>query len=279
VAKRDAFHITSMSDYHQWPSLRAVTPTICGLLGIQPPTLCKIPPLEEVRQAAREMLKGLYVQKCLLYAPDAMGRRFRLRNSPMFEAVLHHAPIEVVLQSVVPPKTPVCFASMFTGAAPREHGIIQYAKPVLQCDTLFDALLRAEKRVAIVAVKDCSIDRIFRDRSLDYFSEKYDPDVTERVISLLTTDRHDFILAYHQGYDDTLHAETPYSEKALQAARNHVAGFARMAEAFDRHWERYRRMIVFAPDHGAHTDTITKQGTHGEDIPEDMELAHFYGIR
>jgi hypothetical protein len=68
-------------------------------------------------------------------------------------------------------------------------------------------------------------------------------------------------------------------EKALQAARNHVASFARMAEAFDKHWEHCSRMILFAPDHGAHIDPVTGHGTHDEDIPEDMELVHFHGLR
>jgi hypothetical protein len=37
---------------------------------------------------------------------------------------------------------------------------------VLACDTVFDALVRAGKKVAIVAVRDSSIDLIFRDLKL-----------------------------------------------------------------------------------------------------------------
>jgi predicted AlkP superfamily phosphohydrolase/phosphomutase len=72
----------------------------------------------------------------------------------LFREVVSFAPIEISLQSVTPPKTPVCFASLFTGAAPDQHGIRKYEKPVLKCDTLFDALIRAGKRGAIVAVRD-----------------------------------------------------------------------------------------------------------------------------
>jgi hypothetical protein len=218
------------------------------------------------------------VEKCLVFAPDAMGNHLYRHSPDVFEDVVRLAPVATRLQSVFPSVTPVCFASMFTGAAPAEHGVVQYEKPVLACDTLFDALLRAGKRVAIVAVKDCSIDRIFRGRALDYFSESYDPAVTKRVVSLLEAGRHDFILAYHQEYDDVMHATGPFSPQAVQAAKNNVAGFVRMVRAVDEHWRRYRRMIVFTPDHGAHWNAETGKGSHGLDIPDDMELNHFYGF-
>lgn len=168
---------------------------------------------------------------------------------------------------------------MFTGAAPDQHGIRKYEKPVLQCDTLFDALQRAGKRVAIVSVKGSSIDLIFRGRAIDYYSETYDPDVTKRVISLMKADRHEFILAYHQEYDDAMHKTGPFTEEALQAAKNNVRAFVSMNGAFDEYWQRYNRMVAFVPDHGGHMDDALGRGTHGADIAEDMELKHFYGFR
>jgi hypothetical protein len=44
------------------------------------------------------------------------------------------------------------------------------------------------------------------------------------------------------------------------------------------HYSKYNRAVVFAPDHGAHFDSQNKCGMHGKDIPEDMELRHFYAI-
>ena len=43
------------------------------------------------------------------------------------------------------PVTPVCFGTMYTGAQPAVHGIQKYEKPVIQIDTIFDALIRAGK--------------------------------------------------------------------------------------------------------------------------------------
>jgi hypothetical protein len=268
-----------MSDYHAWPTIQSVTPTLCRLLGIPPPALCNSQPLNKILNNSQKVLNGSNAQKCLVFAPDAIGNQLYELHPSLFAPVIGAASEEASLQSVVPPVTPTCFASMFTGAEPAQHGIQKHDKPVLKCDTLFDALVRANKRVAIAAVKGCSIDRIFRDRAMDYFSEDYDPDVTMRVLSLLKADQHSFILAYHQEYDDKMHTTTPFDPEAIQAARNNIAGFADIAEAFDRYWSKNDRIIVFAPDHGAHLDPAKGKGTHGIDIREDMELKHFYGFR
>jgi hypothetical protein len=218
------------------------------------------------------------INKCLIYAPDALGYDLCTAHPKFFDRVRAHAPNEVLVQSVVPSVTPVCFASMFTGAQPRVHGIQEYERPVLKCDTLFDALVRAGKRVALVAVKNSSIDLIFRNRSLSYFSEQYDPEVTARVIRLMEENNHDLILAYHQEYDDNLHRTTPFSAECLEALEKHIASFELLAKEFEHAWRNYSRALFFTPDHGGHVDTATGKGTHGLDIPEDMVVKHFMSL-
>jgi predicted AlkP superfamily pyrophosphatase or phosphodiesterase len=218
------------------------------------------------------------IEKCLLYAPDAIGAVFYKKYQTLFADIPQHAPIKATLCSVFPPKTPVCFASMFTGAMPDIHGIKEYKKPVLECDTLFDALIRGGKKVAIIAVTNSSIDCIFRNRNLDYFSEIYDEQVTNRTIQLIEANEHDFIVAYHQEYDDMLHKSTPESEGAIEAVKNHLDSFAKFAKHCESAWEKYNRLIMFAPDHGAHIDPDTGKGIHCKDIPEDMEIYHFYNV-
>ncbi len=145
--------------------ITAVTPTICKLVGIPPPELSTREVIQSVVDAARELIGGRPVEKCLVYAPDAIGEALVRDYAEDFRPVIELAPLRVSLRSVFPPKTPVCFASMFTGALPEAHGIRRYEKPVLSCDTLFDAFLRAGKRVAIVAVEESSISRIFLNRA------------------------------------------------------------------------------------------------------------------
>lgn len=257
-------------------TIQAVTPTLCRLLGLDPPALCAVPALDHVLAAAHARLGGARVERCLVYAPDAIGNHLQAGCPELFADVARLAPTPAPLRAVFPPKTPVCFASMFTGAPPADHGIRKYERPVLQCDTLFDALVRAGRRVAIVAVAESSIDQIFRGRDLDYVSERDDGGVTARAIALIEADRHEFILAYHQEYDDLLHETTPFSDSAIRAFRHHVSAFGALVDAADRFWAGHDRVIVFAPDHGAHVDPEILTGTHGDDIPQDMELRHFY---
>jgi hypothetical protein len=259
-------------------SIASVTPTICSLLGVKPPKDSGAQPIDSVLAEAAKRLKGRRVEKALIYAPDAIGEGLHRDYTKLFAGVKKLAPLEVELKSVIPTWTPVCFSSMFTGAQPEVHGITKYEKPVLSVDTLFDALARASKRVAIVAVKGSSIDLVFRDRKIDYYTEEYDPQVETRVLDILNAKDYDLILAYHQEYDDLMHGSTPRDPKALEAFRRHLKSFETLATAFNERYASVNRVVAFTPDHGTHIDPKTGKGTHGTDAPEDMEVRHFWGI-
>jgi len=252
-----------------------VTPTICGLFAVELPALAADRPIDRVMEVAGKAVSGP-IERGLLYTPDAVGTVVYVENKALFEPVLRLASTEVPLLSVVPPKTPVCYASMFSGASPESHGIRSYVKKVLTCETLFDVMMRAGKKVAIAAVAGSSMDVLFRGRDIDYFSEPYDDEVTKRAVELVEADKHDLIIAYHQEYDDTLHEGDLRSPEALAAVRRHIGSFCHMVDACDSAWREYTRLIVFAPDHGAHLDPSTGKGTHGDSIPEDMEVTHFF---
>jgi hypothetical protein len=256
------------------PTIASVTPTLCRLMGIEPPSVCTAPVLEAMLNAAPGR-----VERVLVYAADAIGRVFLDNHPDLKKRLAAASDVQVELRSMMPPKTPVCFASMFTGAMPEVHGIRRYERPVLTCDTLFDALARAGKRAAIVAVKDCSMDIIFRNRQVDYFTEEDDAAVLGRTLSLLKEDGHEFIVSYNQEYDDTLHKTRHDGPEALAAAGRHVETFVRLRQATEGNWEGHNRALLFTPDHGAHYDAVKGKGDHGEDIPEDMDILHFWRLR
>jgi predicted AlkP superfamily pyrophosphatase or phosphodiesterase len=231
-------------------------------------------PIKEVTREAR----GKTIEKALLYAPDAIGEWLFQAYKPEFKEVITEAPIQVQIQSMKPSYTPVCYGSMFTGMKPSEHGINKYERPVLKVETIFDTLAEAGKKVALVGVKGCSIDLIFRGREIDYYSEKYDQQVTERVIEILDTDDYELIVAYNQEYDDTMHRSTPTNPEAIEAFRHHLETFKVLANAFNKRYKEKNRVIAFLPDHGTHIDTQTGKGSHGTDTQEDMEVRHFWGI-
>jgi len=259
-------------------SITSISPTISALMGVEPPALAHGPPLSDVMRAARRAFASRTVEKCLIYAADAIGSFLFDRHNSTFSLVTRNAPIRVQLNSVFPPKTPVCFASIFTGAQPKAHGIKKYERPVLTCDALFDALARGGKRVAIVAVEDCSVSIIFRGRRIDYFIEPYDDEVIERAVRLLASGSHDFIVAYNQGYDDVMHKTVPESPRSLRALRNHVRDFDRLATEMKEVWGDKDVALMWMTDHGAHIDRVTGKGTHGERISEDMQINEFFGF-
>ena len=254
--------------------IRSVTPTLCRLMGIEPPSLATAPVLEAVLKAAPGR-----VERVLVYAADAIGRVFLDNRPELKKRLVAASDVQVELRSMTPPKTPVCFASMFTGALPEVHGIHKYERPVLTCDTLFDALARAGKRTALVAVRNCSMDIIFRNRPIDYFTEEDDAAVVKRTLSLLSADRFDFIVAYNQEYDDTLHRTRHDGPEALAAAQRYVESFVRLWQATEESWAGHNRALLFVSDHGAHFDAAKGKGDHCEDIPEDMDVLHFWRVR
>ena len=216
------------------------------------------------------------INKCLVYAPDAIGRYIQYRYPEYFTNLKQITKHSELLTSIYPPWTPVCFASMFSGTLPDIHGINRYEKPVLTVDTIFDAMSGNGKKSTIIAVQNSSIDLIFRERDIDYFSEIYDSEVIEKTVSVLKSNVHDFIVVYNQEYDDCLHRTTPYSPECLEALNHHNRNFIRLFEEVRQTWDGENWLLVYAPDHGAHFDPVKKAGTHGENIPEDMNLIHHY---
>ena len=258
-------------------AIASVTPTLAALMGVEPPGLSSAAPVEELLgEAGRKDID--LIERCLVYCPDAVGTAAIEENPSLFGPLRVAAPVGVQLRSVFPPKTPVCFASMFTGAPPEVHGVQRYEQRVLECDTLFDALLRGGKRIAIATVKGSSMEVLFNGRGIDIYAEVDDQQVTARAVGLIEDDRHDLVIVYHQEYDDILHKMGLKSAEALSAIKRHVKAFKHLVEACHSGWSRYARMMLFAPDHGAHVHEATGTGDHGEDIPEDMEVTFFAGL-
>mgnify|MGYP005855350489 CR=1 FL=1 len=256
------------------PNLRcltAITPTICALMEVNPPSGCT--------DASLDVAIDIPVSKFLVFAADAIGMQMNVAHPEDFSDVEKYAPVVIPLRAVMPAVTPVNYASMFCGVPPAIHGIQAYEKPVLSVETIFDVMAAAGKNVAIVAVTDSSIDRIFRNRPIDYFSEIDDERVLDRTKEIMETDHYDFIVVYNAEYDDTLHKTTPYSPDAIAAMRAVIRRFLDLSSVFDSgDWKYHNRAILFAPDHGAHIDE-NGRGTHGLDIPEDMIIQHYLGIR
>ena len=264
--------------YSRDHSIGDLTPTVCELFGVREPAVCgavAIAPV--VDQAARTMGEGA-MEKMVLFCCDAMGENQRDHFPEVFERIEKIAPFRIPSSAVMPSVTPVCYGTIFTGAAPCVHGIQKYTKPVLEVETLFDVFAEAGKNVAVVAMNDCSIDRIFRRRNVDYYSFRTDEQSFDCTMELIAKNSYDLIISYMNNYDHFQHRTGCFSAECTRQAYLAAERFEKLAAQLDEYCAAQNRGLVFVPDHGGHLiDENT--GTHGFDIPEDMLVSHYYRLR
>jgi len=265
------------AEYNTIPLTRFAA-TIATLCAIEPPKQAE-PPLDWVCDEVRKLSPGP-IDRVLIYNPDAVAQWLTQKYSAMFQPVLEHAPIRLPMTTMMPSVTPVCFGTMYTGARPEVHGIQKYAKPVIKIDTLFDTLLRAGKRPAIVATTGCSMARIFLERKMDYFILPDAQAGLKKAQELIAEDRHDFLVVYNGDYDSTMHRRGTEAKASLDALRFQVEGFDTLARCVKKHGTRHNTLLAFSTDHGVHdlAGSMGAIGKHGTDMPEDINILHFLGV-
>jgi len=261
-----------MSAVYNAISLTKFASTLARIIGVEQPQ-CADSPIDDFNEIINNS-----IDRVMIYNPDAIGMWLYQKYYTDFLTVLKHAPLCVPFQAVMPSKTPVCFATMYTGVLPAVHGIQSYTKPVVKTDSLFDSLIRAGKKVALVVVEASSMSKIFAEKDMDYYIMDYDKQVKEKALELIKANEYDFISIYTQEYDDVMHKTGPESSESLQALRNQIEIFDELAGAIETYWEKHRSLITFSPDHGVHL-VNDGTGTHGTDMPEDLNILHFFGVK
>lgn len=266
-------------------SLNTVCGALCYAMGVKPPEHAAAPN-EKMVKYVDETLEGKKVDRIFMFNPDAVGQWISDKYADLLQEVSLKTDLEVPLRSPFKPVTPVCFATMYTGALPDIHGIHEYQKPVLTVDTIFDAMARAGKRCAIIALRVCSIGSIFLDRDVDYFFEQSPAAAVACAARLIMEDKHDLIVCYNGNYDYWQHRVGPEGTRALAELRSNSCSYAMLDEMIQKNWKHHNTLIGFAMDHGCHLlqDPIVKDtgavywGTHCDESPEDMNICHRYKI-
>lgn len=264
-----------MDKFNTLPLTR-LTGSICKVMGIEPPN-CSEGAIDELVEYVFDRTDGEGVDRTLMFNPDAIGQWTCEKYSDKFLSVRENAPMQLPLVTVFPPKTPVCFGSMYTGASPAVHGILHYTKPVIKIDSIFDAMIRQGKKPCIVAVKNSSMSKIFNERDMDYYIEDYDREVVERALALIEQDKYDLICVYNQEFDDVMHRSHPNSKRSQKAIDHYARSFDLLANKVKECWTKHNTLLGYAPDHGTHREWYLL-GNHGKNIPEDMNIFHFYGV-
>ena len=257
-------------------SLTRVTASLAKAMDVTPPQEAddSIPAIENLVKNNTTHGK---VDRIFMYNPDAIAMWLYQKYTEYYLPLQEHAKLTLPLQAVMPSVTPVCFGTMYTGALPEVHGIRAYVKPVIQIDTLFDALIRAGKKCAIVSTEGDSLSHIFLEREMDYFIYPTVDECTAKALALIEEDQHDFILLYNADYDSTMHRYAPEGEESLEILQKNIQVFDTIAKTIQKHWGNHETLLGFAPDHGCH-EIDGGLGSHGLDMPEDLNILHFYTV-
>ena len=252
--------------------------TLCAALayamGAEAPH-CAAAPTQSLCEYVDQKLCGKKADRLFMYNPDAIAQWIYEKYPQLMKEAIERTELAVPFCSVMPSVTPVCFGTMYTGAQPQVHGIQAYQKPVITIDTLFDALIRAGKRIAIVAQTNCSIARIFLEREMDYYIYDTVEEINAKGAELIIADQHDLIVVYNGNYDSKMHKFAPEGIEALSELRSNAEAFGMFSVLIERHWCAHDTLVGFAMDHGCH-EIDDDCGSHGLDVDEDMNIVHLY---
>lgn len=250
--------------------------TIETLLGIQPGEEMDKPVMEVIK-TAEKAFGGKRCERILMYNPDAVAMWIYEKYKERFRGMEQRLTLRLPMLSVIPPVTPVCFASMYSGLLPEMHGIMKYEKPVLKVKTVFDEMAWENRRAAIVSTGGDSISKIFLGREMDYYIYPTKQECNRKALTLIEEDTYELIVLYNGDYDYYMHRFTPEGKRPLRALDENLETCCDMYDAVKRHWNKHNSVVAFAPDHGCHRAHLFL-GSHGINEPCDMNIMHFYGF-
>jgi len=255
-------------------SLDTLCAGLCYAMGIEAPAQSN-PPSKELMEYVDKAFGGKKADKIVMYNPDAIAQWVYEKYPHLMKGVIDRTELCLPFQCVMPSVTPVCFGTMYTGAQPAVHGIQKYEKPVIKIDTIFDALIRAGKKPVIIGDTTCSMTHIFLEREMDYFIYKTYEEVNAKAAELILSDEYDFICIYNGNFDSIMHKHGPESVEALAELRCNARTYGIFDELVKNNWQHHNTLIGFAMDHGCH-EIDGECGSHGLDMPEDLNIVHLY---
>lgn len=242
-------------------SMTSIAPTASKLLDIRPPAQSAGVVMEEV---VNDM--GHHGRLAVVVL-DAFGvatwRRYK-ELTPNFNLLAEQHLLHI--RSVLPPKTPVNFATMATGAPSDLHNIRDRAQP-LNVETIFHVLSEASMK-SVAAGRASSSVGILLSKFADYkciAASNTDGEIIQLAIKMIQEKSPEFLLMQLLDVDDAGHKNGLMSQefaKAVSDIDQHLGAlFPYLAAA------GYYGLMVLA-DHGAHQveGRATHDGTSEDDL-------------
>lgn len=256
-------------------SLDTLCASLAYAMGIDPPKYAAKKNRELVNYIDK-VFDGEKADRVVMYNPDAIAQWIYQKYPDYLKSVKSNTDKEIYLSTVMPSVTPVCFGTMYTGAQPSVHGIQKYEKPVITIDTIFDRLIDAGKKIALITYGKCSLGKIYLDRNMDYyhFDDGGIEAVNAKAMEVILRDEHDFIVIYNGNYDSVMHKNGPESARSLAELRSNDHIFGVISNLIKTNWKHHNTLVGFAMDHGCHE--IDGGGSHGLDMAEDINIVHCY---
>lgn len=244
--------------------MRSVAPTVCAILGLRPPRSSEAPPLLEVVESIG--LSG----RLAVVVIDALGVSTWLNartDTPALNALANRRLLHI--RSVMPPITPVNFATMLTGASPAIHTIRDRAEE-LRHETIFDALRERGGSSGTAARAKSSLGILISPHADEPgIAESNTDDEVARIAIDALKREVDLLWVQFLDVDDAGHAFGPKSSQSVAAVKGADDNLRRVAlEAREGEYG----LIVLA-DHGQHTaegDEGKVYGTHGTETDDDV---------
>ena len=264
-----------MSDFFNSIPLTRIASTIAKMTGIAPPAQAE-PDIDWLTKLCRDRAAG-DIDRVFMYHSDAIPMYIYQEHTHLFAPIFPYVQIAIPFLSSVMSVTPAAFASMYTGAPPAVHGIREYVRPRLETDTLYDAMARHGKKSAIIAMPDSSFLHIFSGRDIPCFVVKNVEEALKISHKLIDEDQFDLISCHVFEYDDNAHAYGPRSQQALDAVAREADVFNKIGARIKEKWTDHAVFLGYGPDHGQHAEEDGR-GSHGSELPEDMNIMHFYGV-
>lgn len=258
-------------------------------------TIAKIAGFEAPQQAAPavDWLADLWIEKLsgkadnvLIFSADAVAAWLVRKYPNKFAKVWKHAPMMIPVRTVMPTVTPVDYAAFFSGALPEVNGVDkivtpiltpELTQPLLTCDSLVAAAVRAGRRVCVVTCANGCIASMLSRSGADFKIIPGDDDeiMYRTAKEVVENGEYDFVFLYQLSYDYAQHAHGPESDEALKTLDRIIERFDDLYKTAGCCWQG-NTLVMFHTDHGCHGDDAG-HGHHGENIPEDTDIFHFWG--
>lgn len=241
-------------------SMVNIASTVSKLLNIGPPA-------QGVRAEVTEITNDMgHHDRLAVVVLDAFGiatwKRYE-ELTPNFDLIASQHLLYV--RSVLPPKTPVNFATMVTGAPSNVHKIRDRTEP-LTVETIFHVLSEASMKSAAVGRASSTVG-ILLSKFADcrgIASSNLDEEVLQLAVKIAQQESPEFILVQFLDIDDTGHKFGLAGDEIRTAASD----IDRHLGEFLPHLAEGGYGLIVLADHGAHQ--VGEKATHDGSSEDDL---------